>query len=77
MDMEKMMEATNKLVNVKPSKYVFCFCAVAWALNVFAGYTPSKHQLVGDGYVKLSKEAVQAFKSCFPKDQLPEIKIKA
>lgn len=79
MNMEKMMEITNNLVNVKPTRYVFCWCAsMAWALNVFNAYLPHQHQAQEKGgyAIKISKEALEAFKTCFTDCEVPEITVK-
>lgn len=73
MDINRMEAIAQKLAKVKPSRYVFAYCSVAWMLNCFAGHIPRNHMQMGEYSVKLSKEAVQAFKECFPNGQAPEV----
>lgn len=78
MDIELMEQVAQGLQRVKPSRYVFAYAVtMAWALNCFAGHIPRNHWQSGEYCVKLSKEAVQAFKQCFPEGTAPEVKIKA
>jgi hypothetical protein len=73
MDFELMEQVAQGLQRVKPSRYVFCYCSVAWMLNCFAGHIPRNHMQRGEYSVKLSKEAVHAFKQCFPEGTAPEV----
>jgi hypothetical protein len=78
MDFALMEQVAQGLQRVKPSKYVFCYAVtLSWALNCYAGHLPRNHMQRGEYCVKLSKEAVQAFKQCFPEGTAPEVKIRA
>lgn len=75
MDYNLMFKTTARLAGIKPRKYVFAYCAVPYLLNCFAGHLPASHQKLGEYSVKLSIEAVKAFRDCFPKGEAPEVKI--
>ncbi len=78
MDMTQMEIVTTQLQKVKPRRYVFVYCSMAGLFNCFAGHLPHAHQKQEKGgfAYKVSREAVTAFKSCFPKGEIPEIKIR-
>lgn len=75
MNYDLMFQVTAKLQKVKPSKFVFAYVTASYLLNCFMGHCPADHTQTKEYTVKYSKEALQAFKQCFPKGEVPEVKI--